>query len=77
MPTIGSRAGAGDWERGGRSCKTRGKTIMKPQYSYVQDVIEWYRNVIQRMHAYHWQQSWCGGLGVGGGGAARQEGRQS
>ena len=24
------------------------------------------QNVIQRMHAYHWQQSWCGGLGLGG-----------
>ena len=42
---------------------------------YMQNVIEWYRNVIQRMHAYHWQQSWCRGLGLGGGEAARQEGR--
>ena len=40
MPTSGSRTGAGDWERGGGSCKTRGKTIMKPQYSYMQNVIE-------------------------------------
>ena len=40
MPTIGSRAGAGDWDWGGRSWKTRRKTIIKPQYSYMQDVIE-------------------------------------
>ena len=40
MPTSGSRAGAGDWDWGGRSCKTRRKTLMKPQYSYMQNVIE-------------------------------------
>ena len=47
----------GGWrERGGRegerSCRTRRKTILKPEYLYIQNVIEWDRNVTQRMHAY-------------------------
>ena len=62
MPTIGSRAGAGGWERGGEELQDKRE-----------DTHEVYmQNVIQRMHAYHWQQSWCGGLGLGGGEAARQ-----
>ena len=48
---------------GRRSCRTRRRTVLKPQYFYMHNIIEWYRNVIQRMHAYQWQQleqSWCG-----------------
>ena len=52
---------------GRRSCRTRRRTVLKPQYFYMHNIFEWYRNVIQRMHAYQWQQleqSWCGaGLG--------------
>ena len=58
-PSVGGdgrgRVGMGGG-KGGRSCRTRRRTILKPQYLYVHNVIEWYRNVIQRMHAYQWQQ---------------------
>ena len=40
MPTIGSRAGAGDWERGGGGEELQDK---REDNLYVQDVIEWYR----------------------------------
>ena len=39
---------------------------MKPEYLYMQNAIEWYRNAIQCMHAYRWP-SWYGVLGAGGG----------
>ena len=38
---------------------------MKPEYLYMQNVIKWYRNAIQCMHAYRWP-SWYGELGAGG-----------
>ena len=30
--------------------------MLRPQTLYMQNVIEWYRNAIQRMHAYQWPQ---------------------
>ena len=44
MPTIGSRAGAGDWERGGGGGGGGEELQDKREDNlYVQDVIEWYR----------------------------------
>ena len=66
MPT-GGRAGTGYWKLGGRgSWKTRRRTVLKPEYLYMQNVIKWYRNAIQCMHACQWP-SWYEVLGVGGG----------
>ena len=74
MPT-GGRAGTGYWKLGGRgSWKTRRRTVLKPEYLYMQNVIKWYRNAIQCMHAYQWP-SWYEVLGVGGGGLLNQRQR--
>ena len=66
MPTIGSRAGAGagGWVRGagcGGLGAAGGEKLQDKKEDKVEasilNVIEWYRNVFQRVHAYHWQQS--------------------
>ena len=50
---------------GGRSCRARRRTVLKPEYLYMQNVIKWYRKAIQCMHAYR-RPSWYGELGAGG-----------